>query len=107
MFDFDICGIASENKFSVKRLNPTRLVAVLGPGPVQPSPVPSDRGHAFLWSHFRYLKFFFGLRFCAEIKSILLGTKTFACGTSRCVPGERVRGYDGLAMALVKISVAS
>ena len=33
-----------ENMFSVKSLNLTRLVAVLRPGPPQPSPVPSDLG---------------------------------------------------------------
>ena len=43
-FDFDICGIASENMFSVKSFYPTRLVAVLRSGPAQPSPVQYDRG---------------------------------------------------------------
>ena len=100
--------------FFLKSFNSTRLVAVLRPGPAQPfSPVRGARISGVplrcLEAHFHYLEpFFFGLQFYAEMKlSILLETKTFASGTSRRVPGGGVRGYDGLAFALRKISVAS
>ena len=85
--------LASDNMFSVKSLNSTRLVAVLRPGPAQPFPVPSDRGGGGtrFWGPTPVLggplllpeTLFFCLQFCWEMKSILLGTKTFACGTSR------------------------